>query len=71
MAKKAYRLIRRYTYCHEMAYGFPSFASADTFNRKYFLKDEDFGPECWVQEYFGEVFRGEDGELLTPTVECY
>lgn len=68
---KVFRLIRRYTYSHEMAHGFPSFSSADAFNRKYFLKDEVFGPECWVQEYKGEVLRNEDGELLVKPVEAY
>jgi hypothetical protein len=69
--QSVYRLIKRYTYAVEMAYGFPSYASADAFNRKHFIKDPEFGTECWVEEYVGEVCRNEDGTPLTAPVEFY
>lgn len=70
--KTAYRLIKRYTYNQEVAGGFPSYESADAFNRKHFIKEESFGPECYVEGVVnGKVYRGEDGEMLVAPVNYY
>lgn len=59
----AFRIIKRYTYSQELAHGFPTFESADAFNRKHFLIDPTFGPEGRVEEYDGVPFRNAAGEI--------
>lgn len=61
----AYRLVKRYSGGRIAYLGFPSYEAAMKFGRRF--QDPRIGEIYHPEEYWGEVFRDENGEERTLT----
>lgn len=66
MTTKSWKLVYRYTYNVAVA-GFPTFESADRYNKKYYVDTEgSLGQLCHVQEDYNEPYQklDQNGDVI-------